>query len=180
MERGAASGSAPFFLPRKIRGWTLMELVVVLVVSSIIVYFVVRAFQPKDAVALQQAEQLRDDVRHIQMLAITWSEALRITTVAVAGGVPARYSVSCVSGSATAPCNGAGAVNDPATGRVYSVDLEDGLDLAGPGFSLDLDALGRPKNGAAFISANATFTITGGSVARTVVVQPLTGFASAQ
>ena len=54
--------------------------------------------------------------------------------------------------------------------------LEPGLTLAGPGFNLDLDALGRPKNGANFIAANATFTITGGSAARTVVVAPVTGF----
>jgi len=71
-------------------------------------------------------------------------------------------------------------VIDPASGRTYSVNLETDLTLAGPGFTLDLDALGRPKNGAAFISASATYTITGGSAARTVTVQPLTGFASAQ
>jgi hypothetical protein len=78
-----------------------------------------------------------------------------------------------------APCNVNPVVN-PATGQPYLVNLEPGFTLAGPGFSLDLDALGRPKNGAALISANATFTITGGSAARSVTVAPLTGFAVAQ
>jgi hypothetical protein len=71
-------------------------------------------------------------------------------------------------------------VIDPATGRAYLVNLEPGLDLAGPGFTLDLDALGRPKNGAAFTAASATFTISAASVARTVVVAPITGFVTVQ
>jgi hypothetical protein len=71
-------------------------------------------------------------------------------------------------------------VLNPANGQPYLVNLESGMTLAGPGFNLDLDTLGRPKNGASFILANATYTITGGSSARTVVVAPLTGFVTAQ
>lgn len=172
-ERGAASGSAPFFSPAARGGWTLVELVIVLVVLAILAYFVARAFQPKEGLALQQAERLRDDLRHVQMLAMTWSQALRLNMAA------ASYSVSCVTATINPPCNVAPVV-DPATGRPYLINLESGLTLAGPGFALDLDALGRPKNGAAFIGANATFTITGASAARTVVVAPVTGFVTAQ
>jgi type II secretory pathway pseudopilin PulG len=174
---GARPLAAPRFFcpasfPFRSRGWSLIELVVVLIACSAIAYFAIRNFQPRDAISLQQAERLRDDLRHAQMLAITWNQALRITTAATG------YSVSCVT-AGSAPCN-ASPVIDPASGRTYSVNLETDLTLAGPGFTLDLDALGRPKNGAAFISASATYTITGGSAARTVTVQPLTGFASAQ
>jgi prepilin-type N-terminal cleavage/methylation domain-containing protein len=180
---GAQPLAAPlFFCPRRSGGWTLIELVVVLVVLAIIIYFVVRSFQPKEALALQQAERLRNDLRHVQMLAITWGQALRIGTAALIPGPPevkANYSVSCVTASAIPPCNAAPVI-DPANGRPFLVELESGLDIAGPGFALDLDALGRPKNGAALISANATFTISGASVARTVVVVPLTGFVTAQ
>jgi hypothetical protein len=52
--------------------------------------------------------------------------------------------------------------------------------LALAGADLYFDPLGRPKNGAALIAANATFTITGGSVARTAELTPLTGFVTAQ
>jgi type II secretory pathway pseudopilin PulG len=174
MERnGARPLPAPRFFSSRAGGWSLLEIVIVLGACSAIAYFALRNFQPRDAIALQQAERLRDDVRHAQMLAITWNQALRITTAA------ASYSVSCVTAAASPPCN-ASPVIDPASGRAYSVNLETDLTLAGPGFTLDLDGLGRPKNGAAFISANATYTITGGSAARTVTVQPLTGFASAQ
>lgn len=185
---GAPPLAAPrFFSPRACAGWSLVELVVVLAVLSVLIFFVVRSFQPKEALGLQQAEQLRNELRHVQMLAITWSESLRVATVAATAGpncpapaAPARYEVRCVSGSATPPCNGANPVVDPATGKAYAINLECGFDLAGPGFSLDLDALGRPKNGANFTVANTTFTITGQTVARTVVVTPLTGFVTAQ
>jgi prepilin-type N-terminal cleavage/methylation domain-containing protein len=171
---GAQPLAAPrFFCQRRSSGWTLIELVIVLAVLAIITYFVVRAFQPKDALALQQAERLRNDLRQMQMLAITWGQALRLNAAAT------NYSVSCVTASASPPCNAAPVIN-PANGRPFLVALEPGLDLAGPGFALDLDALGRPKNGAAFIPANATFTITGAAAPRTVVVTPLTGFVTAQ
>jgi prepilin-type N-terminal cleavage/methylation domain-containing protein len=171
---GARPLAAPrFFSPIACGGWTLIELVIVLVVVAILAYFVVRTFQPKEAQALQQAERLREDVRHMQMLAITWNQALRLNAAA------GNYSVSCVTASINPPCNAAPVI-DPATGRPYLVNLEPGLTLAGPGFTLDLDPLGRPKNGAALIAANATFTISGASSARSVVVTPLTGFVTAQ
>lgn len=159
----------------------------VLVVVAVLIFFAVRALQPRDALALQQAERLRNDIRNIQMLAITWNQALRVTTVAAVPGpdcptlpaVQARYEVRCVSASATAPCNVNPVVN-PATGQAYRINLECGLDIAGPGFTLDFDALGRPKNGANFIAANAVYNITGGGAARVVTVLPATGFVSVQ
>jgi hypothetical protein len=97
---------------------------------------------------------------------------LRVTATA------GNYSVSCVTAGAS-PCNAVPVIN-PATGQPYAVNLESGITLAGPGFSLDLDALGRPKNGASLIAANATYTISGGTTARSVVVAPVTGFVTAQ
>ena len=169
---GAPPLAAPLFFARRHAGWSLLELVVVLAVVSTLIYFAVRNFQSQEAIALQHAERLRNDLRHVQMLAITWSQPLRVTTTA------ADYSVSCVT-AGSSPCNVSPVVN-PATGQPYVVTLESGISLAGPGFSLDLDALGRPKNGANLIAANATYTISGGTTARSVTVAPLTGFVSAQ
>src|SRR5687767_10087176 len=107
MER---SGARPPAAPRFFSGWSLIELVLVLAVCSVIAYFAMRNFQPRDAIALQQAERLRDDLRHAQMLAITWNQALRITTAA------GSYSVSCVTAAASPPCD-ASPVIDPASGR---------------------------------------------------------------
>lgn len=165
--------AAPRFFSAACRGWSLVELVLVLVVAGLLAFFAVRSFQPKEAIALEQAERLRNDLRHMQMLAMTWGQPLRLTAGATS------YSVSCVTASASPPCN-ASPVIDPATGNPYSVTLEPGLTLAGPGFTLDFDALGRPRNGASLITAAATFTISGASAARTVTVAPITGFAAAQ
>lgn len=170
---GAPPLAAPLFFARgRQAGWSLLELVVVLAVTSVLIYFAVRTFQSQEAIALQQAERLRNDLRHVQMLAITWSQPLRVTATA------ANYSVSCVTAGAS-PCNVSPVVN-PATKQPYVVTLESGISLAGPGFDLDLDALGRPKNGANLIATNAMYTISGGATARTVVMTPVTGFVTAQ
>jgi type II secretory pathway pseudopilin PulG len=172
-EHGAPPLAAPlFFTPRRVAGWSFLELTIVLGVLSILTYFAVRNFYSQEAIALQQAERLRNDLRHVQMLAITWNQPLRVTAT------PGSYSVSCVTAGAS-PCNVVPVIN-PATGQPYAVNLESGITLAGPGFSLDLDALGRPKNGASLIATNATYTISGGTTARSVVVAPVTGFATAQ
>jgi prepilin-type N-terminal cleavage/methylation domain-containing protein len=163
--------------PRFFSGFTLLELVIVLGILSILVYVVVRSLRPGEAMALQQAERLRDDLRHMQVLAMTWNQPLRLNVVS---GPPASYFVSCASGSATPPCNGAAAVSDPGRAGPFQVELPSELGLTGPGFTLDVDTLGRPKNGAALIATNATYTISGGGPVRTTVVTPLTGFVTAQ
>jgi MSHA pilin protein MshC len=171
MEHG---GARPLAAPRfSFGGWTLIELVVLMVAAGVLALFAVRMFQPKEALALEQAERLRNDIRHMQMLALTWGQSLRLTTAANS------YSVGCVTVSGTAPCDVTPVV-DPATGKAYSVTLESGLGLTGPGFSLDFDSLGRPRNAGALTTGNATFSITGASAARSVVVAPFTGFATAQ
>jgi MSHA pilin protein MshC len=173
-----------FFSPAACAGWTLTELVIVVSVASIMTTIVVvRSLPPKQPQATLQAERLRDDLRHMQLLAMTWDQSLRLTVTAAAGPNPARYSVSCVTAGA-APCN-TSPVLDPRGSGAFQVDLETGLDLglmvgAGASATLDMDSLGRPRLGAALISANATFTISGGGVTRTAVLQPLTGFATAQ
>jgi hypothetical protein len=136
----------------------------VLVISAVLVYVAVRTFQPTEALALQQAERLRNDLRRMQTLATTWGQALRLTVGANG------YSISCVTASALPPCN-ASPVLDPATRNPYLVNLEPGLTLSGP--TLDIDPLGRPGGA-------ATFTIAGGGVPRTVIVTAITGFATAQ
>jgi len=170
MNHGVPQG-VPRFISAAL-GWTLAELVMVLVIASVLSYVAVQRFAPLEAQSIQQAERLRNDLRQIQMLALAWGQSLRLAAAA------GTYSVSCVSAGA-APCNVSPVVN-PATGQPYAVSLEAGLTLSGPGFTLDFDALGRPKNGASFTTANATFSISGGGNTRSVLVSPITGFAAVQ
>lgn len=144
----------------------------VVVIAAVLGSLAILRFRPLDVQSLQQADRLRNDLRHTQMLALAWGQPLRLTTAAGA------YSVSCVSAGA-APCNASPVIN-PATGEPFSVSLEAGLTLSGPGFALDFDALGRPKNGAALLTASATLAVAGGGAVRNVLVQPITGFATVQ
>jgi len=180
---GARPSAAPrFFLPARCAGWSLIELVVVLVIASVLVFFVVRSLQPKEALALQQAERLRNDLRHVQMLALTLNKSLQLRQGAPlpAACPTATYWVIDCTLVAADPCTGAPntPIVNPATGSSYCVTMEPGLVLGGG--NLHFDPLGRPKNGAALIGATAAFTITGASAGRSVTVAPLTGFAVAQ
>jgi hypothetical protein len=153
-------------------GWSFVELVMIIAIAGGLIGLTVMRFRPLDVQSYQQADGLRNDLRHMQMMAITWSQPLRLTAAA------GNYSVACVTAGAV-PCN-VSPVIDPATAKSFSVTLQTGLTLAGPGFNLDFDALGRPKNGAALTTANSTFTISGGASTPSVVVSPTTGFAVVQ
>ena len=115
-----------FFTRARCGGWSLAELALVIVILAVLTYLAVLRFRPLDVQALQQAERLRNDLRHAQMLALAWGQPLRVSMAA--GG----YSFSCVSVGA-APCD-ATPVIDPASGQAFSVALEPGLSLSGPGF----------------------------------------------
>ena len=153
-------------------GFSLVEAVMVIAIAGALISLTVLRFRPLDVQSYQQADGLRNDLRHMQMLAITWGQPLRLTPAA------GSYSVACVS-AGVVPCN-VSPVIDPATAKSFSVTLQTGLTLTGPGFNLDFDALGRPKNGAALTTTNSTFTISGGANVPSVVVSPTTGFAVVQ
>lgn len=150
-------------------------------ILAILVFAVVRSLRPAEALALQQAERLRDDLRYVQMTAMNLGRSLQLKLGAPAGCAGAAYYVIHCTVAAPDPCSGAPdtPIADPRQpGGLFCVTLQSGLALAGA--NLHFDPLGRPRSGAALIAANATFTITGGDVARSAVVTPLTGFVAAQ
>jgi type II secretory pathway pseudopilin PulG len=153
------------------QGVTLIELTIIMIVIGVLGAIGLLRYQPAESGVGYQADRLMRDIRHMQMLAITWGMTLRLVPVA------SGYSVRCASGSATAPCNGAGTVTDPADGQPFQYSpLENGVTLAGS--NLDIDSLGRPVSGGALITAaNPSFTLTTGTgKVSTVTVQRLTGY----
>lgn len=168
---GVRRKSHPVFF----RGFTLVEFIAVFVIVTLIAVFALVTSSTGPAVAGYQADGLRNSVRHMQELAMTWGKQLRLT---VAAG---SYSVSCVTAEATAPCN-ASPVTDPATGSAFSVTAESGVTLAvtSPvGLDFAVDGLGRPMNcnpTCALLGVNGTFTASAGGQIWTVQVSPLTGF----
>jgi len=147
-------------------GFTLVEMVVVMLLAAILVAVTATRWDATDATAPSQADLLARNIRHMQMLAMSWGQGLRLTAAGTS------YSVACVTAGA-APCN-ASPVIDPATGQAFSVILENNVTLAGGPTSID--TLGRPVNGAALITTNTTYTLTAGTSTWSVVVRPITGF----
>jgi type II secretory pathway pseudopilin PulG len=176
-ESGAPTPAPRFFCA----GWTFVELVIVLAVAAVLAVVAVRSLRPAEALALQQAERLRDDLRHAQILAMTLGAPLQLKLGAPAACPGASYYVIRCTVAGTDPCTGAPdtPIADPRlAGGLFCVTLESPLALAGA--NLYFDPLGRPKSGTALIAANHVFQLTGGSVLRTAIVTPLTGFTTAQ
>jgi hypothetical protein len=141
-------------------------------IAAILATVAFLSYQPSDIKARYQAERLRSDLRHTQMLAMTWGVTLRMTTAA------SSYTVSCATAT-TGPCPAVlgNPVTDPATGQNFTVAIEPGFALA-PAATFDLDALGRPRDSlGALLAGDTAFTVTAGATIYTVTVRPLTGFA---
>jgi prepilin-type N-terminal cleavage/methylation domain-containing protein len=158
--------------PYRIRGFTLIELVMVMVVVAILGIVVMTRYRPTEITVSIEADHLARDIRHMQRLAMTWGQTLRLTPAG------ASYSVSCVTVSITPPCD-VSPVNDPAvtdqTGNpAFTRTLESSVTVAGA--ALDIDALGRPLTGGALFNGDTTYTLTGGTETSTVTVARLTGF----
>jgi len=160
----------------RIRGFSLIELVMIIVVMGILGIVVLTRYRPTELSVSIEADRLERDIRHMQMLAMTWGQPLRFIPAG------ASYSVRCASGGAVAPCNGAAAVIDPAIGAAFTRTLEPGVTITA-GAAFDVDALGRPGTWAAGPTFTLTaaipaanFTLTGGGETSTVSVARLTGF----
>lgn len=149
------------------RGFTQIELIMVMVVLGVLAAVTASRWNPGDSTAPYQADLLARNIRHMQMLAMTWGQSLQLT---VATPV---YSVSCVTTTAMSPCN-ATPVIDPATGSAFSTTLAHNVSLAGA--TLQIDSLGRPVNAGSLLTVNRVFTLSAGSETWTVTVSPVTGY----
>ena len=154
------------------RGFTLVELVIVIVLASILAAYAVVKWPSDSELKLPaQASLLASHIRHTQALAMHWGQPLRLT---ISSGA---YSVSCVTASASPPCDSTPVI-DPVTNQSFSVALETGISLAGA--NTDFDTLGRPVSGGSLLTTTParTFTLSADGGSHAVVLEPLTGFAS--
>lgn len=148
-------------------GFTLVELVVILVLVAILAFSAIPRFQDSNAVdASAMAQQLANDIRYTQSLAMTTGQGDRINLAA------ASYQITTSS---------AGPVVHPATGSSAAISLGS-VSLSGYNPPLInnyivFDAKGIPyvDTAGTALAANATITLTSGGRTRTVVVSPQTG-----
>ena len=142
------------------RGFSLIELVIVVVVVSILAATVAISFNSsKQHGVTVQADEFRRNLSSIQLLAISQGKRLRLS---VASG---DYTVKCHD----AACTSLGAV------VMGPVTLTDATITAS---TLDFDTLGRPLSDGSLINTARTYTLSGSGNCVKVTVLPITGFAS--
>jgi prepilin-type N-terminal cleavage/methylation domain-containing protein len=155
------------------RGFTLVEMLVVMLVLSVLAVTVGMRWNDTSTILPYQAELMARNLRHAQLLAMTWGQNLQVVVV-----TPTNYMVRCVVASATVPCNGAGPVMDPASSSgTFNVVLSNNASITGPAL-LAFDRLGRPVNPAtsALLAVTNSYILSDGTVTWTARVSPITGF----
>ena len=147
-------------------GFTLMELVIVLVVVGVLsAYAMMKNSSSSVFSLLSQAQTLASDIKHVQSMATVWGKSL---TISSAGGANGTYSVSCTNGGG-APCNSSNPVINPSTGTPFTVSLEKGVILSPSPATLVINSLGKPAASAQYVLSTTDGTTV------TVVVAPITG-----
>jgi MSHA pilin protein MshC len=143
------------------RGFTLIELVIVLVILSIMAAFALPRMATTDTTVAAQADRLARDLRHAQAMAMNQGRTLSFDIQA-----PAAYRVAD-SGTT---------VTDPASMEAFLITLDNGVTVAGT--DIDFDSLGRPASAGTLLSAPRIYTLSGTSKTASVTLSPVTGFVS--
>jgi len=144
-------------------GFTLIELVAVMVILATLGAMALPRFAHNDATVPAQADQLGRTIRHAQAMAMSQGQAFTID-------IQSATSYAITDGVSATP------VRD-AAGEEQAYTLINAVTLAGA--DVEFDSLGRPLNGAALSDAAQSWTLTGaGGNTAGVSIQPVTGFVS--
>lgn len=143
--------------PRPERGFTLVEMIVVILVLAILAVVVLPRFSAtRDFDALAFHDRVLAAVRYAHKVAIAQNTTVYVLT---AGDTLSL----CFDAGCAAP------VSDPAGDQALSLTAPGGVTLASSASSFSFDGLGRPSGGA------VTFTV-GGTPTRTFIVEAETGY----
>ena len=143
-------------------GFSLIELVSVMVILATVAVLAAPRFVHHDATVPAQADQLGRVIRHAQGLAMSQGRPLSVD-------VQSATSYVITDGATPTPST----IRD-ASGQLQAFSLHNGVTLAGA--DVEFDSLGRPISGSNLITTTRNWTLSGGSNAATVSVQAVTGF----
>jgi MSHA pilin protein MshC len=160
--------SSPDIRSARDGGFTLVELVVIILLLGMLAFVVVPRFLSKSAIDVSvTAEQLANDIRYTQSLAMTSGQRNRINLTA------STYQITTSSG---------GLLTHPVTGGTGPITLN-GVTLSGWNPPLTNDYVAFDGRGVPYslvtsstgFAGSATITLTGGGYTRSIVISPETG-----
>lgn len=141
------------------KGFTLIELVIVLGIISSLAAMAIPRFTNSDSTLMAQAHRLARDLRHVQAMAMNQGRTLLLDIQSIT-----TYRVTF---------NGT-TITDAATMQPYSVTLDNTVTLSGT--DTGIDSMGRPVAAGSLVAAERVFTLSGNSRTATVTLSPVTGF----
>lgn len=149
----------PIEIPRRLsRGFTLVELVTIIVILGILAVVAVPRFFAKSSFDLQSSyDRSLSAIRYAQKLAIAERRQVQVNFAANAITACAVSGLSCT------------ALIDPVRGAQVGVPATTGVTLTGTNFVFD--GLGRPTPGPVVV------TLTSGTSSKTITVEAETGHA---
>jgi len=160
------------------RGFTLIELIVVLTLVGILAFVAWPRLSQNALELSSQAEQVATDIRYAQNLSMTRGAALGAQGRYCIFFTATGYQLRSNNNLYTTPCNTA--VVHPATGTAVAIVLSGGTVVTttnitnAAGNYIEFDTKGQPTSfQAAGTDATVILTATGGP--RTVFVSPVTG-----
>src|SRR3989338_2398586 len=156
---------------KKQNGFTLIELVLVIILISIIAALAVPRFITSPNLDAQ-TQQILGDLLYTQMLAVTHGQRFRVNFT-----LPSTYGITNISGTA---------VPNPST-NTNTITLVSGITISGlsnlPNNLVAFDERGIPYSDNAAttaLTANATITVTRDDLSRTITITQQTGNMSVQ
>jgi len=145
-------------------GFSLIELVSVMVILAAITALAAPRFVHYDATVPAQADLLGRIIRHAQALAMSQGRPLTVD-------VQSASNYVITDGATPTPST----IRDP-SGQLQAFSLQHDVTLSGA--DLEFDSLGRPISGGNLVTTTQSWTLSRGSNTATVSVQPVTGFVS--
>jgi len=156
-------GKTGWALVSSARGFTLVELIVLLVVLGILAVAAIPRFVGRETFdSLGFADQTVAALQFARQQAVAQRRTVCVT-------ISANQLAMNQSSTFDGACNRN--LFNPATGEAYLIDAPNGVVLGGAAFpfNVNFDASGQP-------TAGVVLTVNGGDVVRTVTVEAVTGY----